>query len=364
MTPKGGIRPHNKFGLKSNKAEVLFVDYILTHLKPKGRAGIIVPEGIIFQSGKAYKELRKKLIENGLIGVISLPGGLFNPYSGVKTSILIIDKSKSNNQIFFGTIENDGYSLGAQRNKIEGSQIPHILKLIKSQQTINENNFLIVKKKEISENSYQLTSNTYLKKGTSKSKNNVSLLDISEFVRGVTYSKKDQIETGSGHKILRANNIDLNSKKLNYENLVVVNKDLKFSENKILKKDDILICTASGSKDHIGKVGFSPEDTNYYFGGFMGVLRAHENVLPKFLYYILTNKQFNDYLRDSIYGASINNLNKRILEGFRFPLPPLEKQQEIVDKIEQHQKEIYEAEQAIADSNKKIEEIVFQIYKE
>jgi type I restriction enzyme M protein len=52
MTPKGGIRPHNKFGLKSNRAEVLFVDYILTHLKPKGRAGIIVPEGIIFQQVK------------------------------------------------------------------------------------------------------------------------------------------------------------------------------------------------------------------------------------------------------------------------------------------------------------------------
>jgi type I restriction enzyme M protein len=95
MTPKGGIRPHNKFGLKSNRAEVLFVDYILTHLKPKGRAGIIVPEGIIFQSGKAYKELRKKLVENGLIGVISLPAGVFNPYSGVKTSILIIDKTNN-----------------------------------------------------------------------------------------------------------------------------------------------------------------------------------------------------------------------------------------------------------------------------
>ena len=347
MTPKGGIRPHNKFGVKSNKAEVLFVDYILTHLKPKGRAGIIVPEGIIFQSGKAYKELRKKLIENGLTGVVSLPSGVFNPYSGVKTSILIIDKSKSNNQIFFGTIENDGFSLGAQRNQIEGSQIPHILKLIKSQKTINENNFLFVKKKEISENSYQLTSNTYLKKGTSKLKNYVSLLDISELVRGVTYSKKDQIEKGSGHKILRANNIDLNSKKLNYENLVLVNKDLKFSENKILKKDDILICTASGSKEHIGKVGFSPEDTNYYFGGFMGVLRTQENVLPKFLFYILANEQFNDYLRDSIYGASINNLNKRILEGFRFPLPPLEKQQKIVDEIEQYQKVIDGAMQVV-----------------
>ena len=105
MTPKGGIRPHNKFGLKSNRAEVLFVDYILTHLKPKGKAGIIVPEGIIFQTGKAYKELRKKLIENGLVGVVSLPPGVFNPYSGVKTSILIIDKTKHGNEILFANVK-------------------------------------------------------------------------------------------------------------------------------------------------------------------------------------------------------------------------------------------------------------------
>ena len=127
MTPKGGIRPHNKFGLKSNRAEVLFVDYILSHLKPKGRAGIIVPEGIIFQSGKAYKELRKKLVENGLTGVISLPAGVFNPYSGVKTSILIIDKSQKNEYISFYKVNNDGFSLGSNRNSIDENDLPEIL---------------------------------------------------------------------------------------------------------------------------------------------------------------------------------------------------------------------------------------------
>ena len=72
FSPKGGIMPHNRFGVKSSKAEVLFIDYINEHLKPNGRAGIIVPEGIIFQAGIAYKQLRKKLIETSLIGVVSL----------------------------------------------------------------------------------------------------------------------------------------------------------------------------------------------------------------------------------------------------------------------------------------------------
>ncbi|MGH8399806.1 MAG: N-6 DNA methylase, partial [Gammaproteobacteria bacterium] len=88
MSPKGGIKPHNRFGVQSKRSEVLFVDYMAEHLTPNGRAGIIVPEGIIFQSQTAYKQLRTLLVEGYLVAVVSLPAGVFNPYSGVKTSIL------------------------------------------------------------------------------------------------------------------------------------------------------------------------------------------------------------------------------------------------------------------------------------
>ena len=99
---------------------MLFIDYINEHLKPNGRAGIIIPEGVIFQTGTAYKQLRKKLIETSLLGVISLPAGVFQPYSGVKTSILILDKEKNKirNNIFFIDLKNDGYSLNVNRNPI------------------------------------------------------------------------------------------------------------------------------------------------------------------------------------------------------------------------------------------------------
>ncbi len=93
MSPKGGIKPHKRFSIQAKRSEVLFVDYMAEHLTPTGRAGIIVPEGIIFQSQDAYKMLRKMLVENSLVAVVSLPAGCFNPYSGVKTSILILDKS-------------------------------------------------------------------------------------------------------------------------------------------------------------------------------------------------------------------------------------------------------------------------------
>ena len=77
MSPKGGIRPHSRFSVKSKRSEVLFVDYMAEHLMPAGRAGIIVPEGIIFQSQNAYKQLRKMLVENYLVAVVSLPAGVF-----------------------------------------------------------------------------------------------------------------------------------------------------------------------------------------------------------------------------------------------------------------------------------------------
>lgn len=129
FSPKGGIQPHSRFGVQSTRAEVLFVDYIMEHLKPKGRAGIVVPEGIIFQTGNAYKTLRKKLVEDCLVGVISLPAGVFQPYSGVKTSILILDKelNQKSDSIFFAKVENDGFSLGAQRTPITKNDLPKLL---------------------------------------------------------------------------------------------------------------------------------------------------------------------------------------------------------------------------------------------
>jgi len=132
MTPKGGIRPHNRFAIKAKRSEVLFVDYIAEHLNPGGRGGIIVPEGIVFQSQNAYKNLRRMLVENYLWAVVSLPAGVFNPYSGVKTSILFLDKNlaKRTDDILFVKIANDGFDLGAQRRPIEGSELPEAQKLL------------------------------------------------------------------------------------------------------------------------------------------------------------------------------------------------------------------------------------------
>ena len=126
MSPKGGIRPHNRFSVQSKRSEVLFVDYMAEHLTAGGRAGIIVPEGIIFQSQSAYRQLRKLLVEESLVAVVSLPAGVFQPYSGVKTSILILDKAlaRTSDSIAFFKVQSDGFGLGAQRRAIDKNDLP------------------------------------------------------------------------------------------------------------------------------------------------------------------------------------------------------------------------------------------------
>jgi type I restriction-modification system DNA methylase subunit/restriction endonuclease S subunit len=158
MTPRGGIKPHKRFSVQANRSEVLFVDYIKEHLRPNGRAGIIVPEGVIFQSSGAYQKLRKLLIEDGLFSVVSLPAGVFNPYAGVKTSILFFDNSiaEKAKDILFLKIENDGFDLGAQRRQIDSNDLPRALDIITRYRQSFDNKNISLKGKDIHDGFAQL----------------------------------------------------------------------------------------------------------------------------------------------------------------------------------------------------------------
>jgi type I restriction enzyme M protein len=168
MTPRGGIVPHDKFSVNSNRAEVLFTDYIAEHLKLAGRAGVVVPEGIIFQSGNVYKQLRKMLVDdNYLWAVISLPAGVFNPYSGVKTSILLFDRERAvkNTEILFFKVNNDGFDLGAQRREITKNDLPEALEILKkwkNNEKVENSKAIYIEKSKIAESDdYKLSIDQY-----------------------------------------------------------------------------------------------------------------------------------------------------------------------------------------------------------
>ncbi len=354
MSPKGGIKPHNRFSVQSKRSEVLFVDYMAEHLTPSGRAGIIVPEGIIFQSQIAYTDLRKMLVENYLVALVSLPAGVFNPYSGVKTSILILDKSLARRAgtIAFFKVENDGFGLGAQRREIDKNDLPQAmaeigeyLRRLRAGESVTDFQptlGLIVEKEKVAANGdYNLNAERY-REGSVRLSTfpSVELGEICELVRGVVYAKEDEVSEG-GLKVLRANNIDKDRSELNLDDVKQVSPSLDFSEEKKLKRDDIFICLASGSKDHIGKVALIKEDTDFYFGGFMGAIRVKPGRLHAgYLLKHLTTGHFNDFLREQIAGANINNLSAGLLYRFKIPLPPLEVQKEIAAEVEGYQKVI------------------------
>ena len=376
MSPKGGIRPHNRFSVKSKRSEVLFVDYMAEHLTANGRAGIIVPEGIIFQSQTAYRQLRKMLVEDYLIAVVSLPAGVFNPYSGVKTSILILDRvlAKRADAIAFFKVENDGFDLGAQRRPIERNDLPKVqtelgayLSRLRAGEHSGSLYFtlgqVVLKRQVTVDEEHNLNRDRYQDSEIRSLKYPVVPLgDICELVRGVTYNKTDEVQSG-GHQILRANNIERESSRLDLSNVKHISDSLVFSNDKMLRQNDVFICLASGSKDHIGKVAFIDFDTDYYFGGFMGVVRVKPNsVEPKYIFQQLRQDRFNDFLREQISGANINNLGAKLLYRFQIPLPPLDVQREIVAEIEGYQKAIDEAWGQIHGFGEKIRDAVSMVW--
>src|SRR5208337_2533235 len=113
----------------STATELLFLKYMMDSLRPGGRCGIIVPEGVLFGPTTAHKELRRQLIENNRVeAVLSLPGGVFQPYSGVKTSVLFFKRGGNTERVLFLHADNDGYKLDANHDtSIEDDDLPELV---------------------------------------------------------------------------------------------------------------------------------------------------------------------------------------------------------------------------------------------
>jgi type I restriction enzyme S subunit len=161
----------------------------------------------------------------------------------------------------------------------------------------------------------------------------VKLGDVCVFSRGLTYKKSDEVEN-SINVVLRANNIDLESNSLKLDDLKYIKDSIKISPEKIVKKNSIIICTASGSKTHLGKVAIITQDFGYAYGGFMGQITPTEQCHYKYLFYIFISPKFKNYLMRSTDGTNINNLKFSDIVNFEFQLPSLNNQTLIVEKLD------------------------------
>jgi len=123
---KGDI--HEELSLKTTKTELLFVNRIINLLDIGGRAGVIVPDGVLFGSSNAHKALRKMLLEEcELQAIVSMPSGVFKPYAGVSTAVLVFVKGGKTERVWFYDMQADGYSLDDKREKTEDNDIPDVV---------------------------------------------------------------------------------------------------------------------------------------------------------------------------------------------------------------------------------------------
>jgi len=358
MSPKGGVSTHKKFSVPSNRSEVLFVDYIMNHLRPRGRAGIIVPEGIIFQSATAYKKLRENLVNDGLYAVVSLPSGVFQPYSGVKTSILLFDNelASRNSEILFVKVENDGFDLGASKRPIKKNDLPKALEIINAWKTgkkIESKLALYVEKEKIVESGdYNLSGDRYrIATDYSNAKWPIVLLGELEkeekisFMRGQGLSKSDINEKGKTECIHYGEIYTLYSPIIKQ---VISKTNFKGKITSI--KGDVLV-PATTTADALGiAVARSLNKDGVIIGGDINVIRTrNQYVLSDYLAHLISNPPLKLELAKYAKGANILHLSNSDLRRLQIPLPPLEVQEQIVAELDGYQNIISGARQ-IADN--------------
>jgi type I restriction enzyme M protein len=335
MTPKGGIEPHDLLLTEcdSTKAEVLFTSYILNHLREqgehKGRAGIIVPEGIIFQSGKAYRKLRKELLKKGLFGVVSLPAGVFNPYSGVKTSVLLIDKNITSDDFLFLKISCDGKDLGSQRRNLghEGD-LPEAKEIIsnfrKGIKNENNNMFHLFSKKEILESDDSNLSGDRYKEDLNVQVSDfpmVELGDVCDIQSGFAFNSKLFNET-EGFPLIRIRNIKKQHTKTLFSG--------GYNSDYIVDNGDFLIgmdgefnaCLWIGNKALLNQRVCKLHNFNGAIKQY--IFRLIQNELKK--------------IEEKTFAVTVKHISVKQIKSIKIPLPPLKTQQKIVEEIENYQK--------------------------
>ena len=368
MSPKGGIRPHNRFSIKSKRSEVLFVDYMAEHLNAGGRAGIIVPEGIIFQSQNAHKQLRKKLVEESLVAVVSLPAGVFNPYSVVKTSILLLDKglARRTDRVVFFKVENDGFDLGAQRRPTDKNDLPWVRRKIAAYlQRLREGDappasltmvaergaeyvtagsqsgdeLIVEKEKLATEGEYNLSGERYRETGPMSAAFPLAALGD---VCLVNPRKSEVSGLDPATRVSFVPMADLNENRIAFQPLQEKALSEVSGNYTYFGENDVLLARVTPCFEN-GKAGIARCLTNGIgFGSSeFHVLRPDERALPEWIYFCVMHSQFRDSGIARMTGTGgLQRVPREFVMQYQIPLPPLDVQQGIVAEIEGYQKVI------------------------
>jgi len=360
MTPKGGIKPHTRYGVKSNRSEVLFVDYILSHLRPKGRAGIIVPETVLFLTNSAYKEIRKSLIENGLYAVVSLPNGVFLPYSSVKTSILLFNNelSQSIQEICFVKINSDGFELIGTRKPTIQNDLPDAKSLLADFLAGNEIEdsriIQIPKARIVSDSNYFLNIERYQEKSEASSSHSMATF-------GEIFSAKENEKVGKRDlpvmSITMAHGLIDQGEKFT-RRIASVN----IETYKIVRQNELVV----GFPIDEGVLGFLTNHEEAAVSPAYGIWKLNDpgRFDVEYLELVLRSMQMRQIYKANMQGAvgRRRTVPKDVFLKLEIPAPDIETQRKLVAKInaEKEEKELAKKKIELYEAN--IQELISSLW--
>ena len=321
--------------------ELLFLRFMMDHLSTKGKLAVVVPEGVVFNASKAHVKVREMLLEKGLWAVVSLPSGVFNPYAGVKTSLLFLDTevAKKMDEILFIKVENDGRDLGAQRRPIDKDDLPLAIETI--------NAWKIGKKVENQLSAY--VSKESILHNPDRS------LSVDRYRAAVDHSnaKWPMFDLGDVCTFEYGEAMPEKNRKPGPFPVVGSNGVVGFHEVSLIKGPSIIV----GRKGSAGEVTWInedsfPIDTTYF------VKLKKDDVDLRYLYYILTSIGLPK-LRG---GGGVPGLNRKDAYVIKVPVPPVKEQKRIVTELEKEEDQIKKKEEEVAQLKESIKEKIAQAW--
>jgi type I restriction enzyme M protein len=295
---------------------------------------------------------------------VSLPAGVFNPYSGVKTSILILDKrlAKMTDSVLFVKVENDGYNLGAQRRAVTGSGLPEAVRRLRAffaDAVAFENNAMAhkVERTRIGENGeWSLSGERYVAFDVRQSNFDLcKLSDVCYLIGGSTPSKSEPAYWTEGSiKWISSKHISDFRRVVGYE--LITQRAVDESSTKVAPKGSTILIT----RVSVGKYALADDD--YAINqDLTALISRDENKLdPGYLFHIAGH--LAEIVEKNAQGIGVRGVTRSFLSDLTIPVPPLAIQQEIVTEIEGYQKRIEELKSGIGENEAKIKTAINRVW--
>lgn len=344
----------NLYDLPSTNGDSICVQHCMKAVNSaseNGRIALVVPEGFLFR--KDLTKAREYILENcQLQSIISLPQGVFLPYTGVKTNIIyatkVNQKLKSTDKqkdYWYFDVKSDGKTLDNHRRDLGNGKgdLDKYLEYRKfdkgQKQDMLQVGFEIIPLDKVRKNSFILAGSRYRKQEHISSKYESTILsDVATFIRGISFPKTAQKAGETDNCLGIVTTRAAQSEGIDEKHIAYIDKSY-VKDEKLLKKGDILISLAN-SLNLVGRVTFVNNDySKLSFGAFMGIIRVDKTkIVPKLLFYILQSNHAKEYfLKNAKTTTNISNLTFEDLKDFSFPFPPPNVQQQIVDELDGYQ---------------------------